>query len=145
MAEWRVSVDPQAVAAFIRSPNGPVVRYFIVQGERVKQEAQRLVGVYQPPPAGPSRARRPGTLRDEIVKRFKQTPTGFVIEVGVFNDPVALWHHEGTQPHIIVPRRATRLVFWSGRAGRVVYAKRVSHPGTRPNRFLVNALAVLGR
>lgn len=39
----------------------------------------------------------------------------------------------GTKPHIIVPRRAKVLAFSVG--GQMVFAKRVSHPGTKPNRF----------
>lgn len=134
--------DPVALQAFIDSGEGPLFRYMVIQGERVKNEAQRLVGVYDPPPAGPQRARRPGTLRDSIVKRVERDGRGFHIVVGS-DDEIALWHHEGTEPHVIVAVNAPRLVFWSRREGRVVYARAVNHPGTQPNRFLVDALAVL--
>lgn len=140
----RFVVDGDAVRAMFRDTSGPVVRFALQQGELVKQEAQRLVGVYQLPPAGPARARRPGTLRDSIVKRFHTTSDGVVVEVGS-EDEVALLHHEGTQPHVITPRTAPVLVFWSERQGRVVVARRVNHPGTQPNRFLTDALAVLER
>lgn len=126
----------------LNSDTGGLMRHMIVQGEKVKQEAQRLVGVYELPPAGPRRARRPGTLRDSIVKRVVRDGRSFAIEVGS-DDEIALWHHEGTVPHVIVPVRARRLVFWSARAGKVVYARRVQHPGTAPNRYLVDALRVL--
>ena len=55
----------------------------------------------------------------------------------------------GTKPHVIVPRRA-RALAWpaagsarlSGRTrtgGRRIFARRVNHPGTRPQPFLVPA------
>lgn len=138
-----IIVDPAQVNQIMRSPQGPVVRRLIEDGELVKREAKRLVGVYVPPPAGPRRARRPGTLRDSIVKRLVRKANGDVaVQVGS-DDPIALWHHEGTRPHTIVPKKAPFLVFYSRRAGGVVYAKRVNHPGTQPNRYLVNALRVL--
>lgn len=47
----------------------------------------------------------------------------------------ATLHHEGTRPHIIQASRPTgRLVFVAG--GRARAVRRVSHPGTRPNKFL---------
>ena len=44
----------------------------------------------------------------------------------------ALYVHEGTGPHDIVPIKAQAL-FWPGAAHPV---KRVHHPGTRPNPFM---------
>lgn len=138
----RIVVDGDKVRRYFAEAGGDVVRFMLQQGELVKLDAQRRVGVYQPPPAGPSRARRPGTLRDSIVKRFHMTSDGVVVEVGS-EDPIALLHHEGTEPHVIEARNAPALVFWSDRAGRVVVARSVNHPGTQPNRFLTDALAVL--
>lgn len=46
--------------------------------------------------------------------------------------------NDGTRPHIIRPKNAKALRFRVG--GRVVYAKVVHHPGTRPNPFLDRAL-----
>jgi hypothetical protein len=46
--------------------------------------------------------------------------------------------HDGTRPHIIRPKRAQALRFRIG--GRVVFAKVVHHPGTRPRPFLDKAL-----
>lgn len=46
--------------------------------------------------------------------------------------------HDGTRPHTIRPKRAQALRFRIG--GRVVYAKVVHHPGTRPRPFLDQAL-----
>lgn len=141
----QVVLDPVALAALLRGPNGPVQRRMIEDAELVRQEARRLVGVSRPDPVprrGPQR--RPGTLRDKIVKRAVSRGGEVVWQVGA-EDPIALFHHEGTEPHVIRARRAPRLVFFWPRVGRVVYFRQVNHPGTRPNRFLTNALAVLRR
>lgn len=141
MMSSRVVIDPIALARVMRGPEGPVVREMIKAGELVKEEAKRLVGVSRQE-AGSSSKRRPGTLRDSIVSRIKTDRGNVVVEVGS-EDPIALWHHEGTIPHVIRASRAPRLVFFWPKAGRVVAFKQVNHPGTRPNRFLLNALKVL--
>jgi hypothetical protein len=57
--------------------------------------------------------------------------------------------HEGSRPHVILPRRKKALRFAPGgsrlsgspRTGsKVVFAKRVNHPGNKPNRFLVRGV-----
>ena len=142
----RVVMNPQALQALLESPNGPIVRDLIRRGNRVKQRAQELVGVAQLDPySAARRGRRPGTLRDSIVMRITRGGKWGTTAIVGTNDRIALWHHEGTVPHVIVPRRARFLVFYWPRVGRVVYAKRVRHPGTQPNRFLVNALPAARR
>lgn len=150
-----VKLDPAAVQRLLKGDNGPVVRDLFIAGEIVRQEAKTLVGVSQPDPVPRTRQRgaggrfvagsgkrKPGTLRDSIVKRLVNKGGTVAMQVGS-DDPVALWHHEGTQPHTIVPVKAPRLVFYSAKAGKIVVAKIVHHPGTRPNRFLTNALRAL--
>lgn len=141
-----VVIDGQKLAAFLRSPEGGVTRRLIEDGEKLKQEAQRRVGVYVPPDAysAANRQRRPGTLRDSIVKRITTDGQGVAVLVGS-SDPIALLHHEGTQPHVILPRTKPRLVFFWARAGRVVSFTRVNHPGTKRNPFLVDALQAIRR
>lgn len=135
-----VVIDPSKLAEFMRSEQGPVFRMLIEDGEAVKDEAKRRVGVYQLPPGGPARKRRPGTLRDSIVKRIGVEDGMPVVQVGS-DDPIALYHHEGTQPHAITGNPL--LVFWSNMYGRVIAVHRVNHPGTKPNRFLTDALGIL--
>lgn len=136
-----VQIDPVKLAEFIRSPEGPVFRKLIEDGEAVKTEAKRLVGVHEPTP-GEQRTRRPGTLRDSIVKRVGTEDGKPTVLVGS-DDPIALWHHEGTEPHTITASRAPFLVFFWKKVGHVVRFRSVNHPGTQPNRFLLNALNVL--
>lgn len=139
-----VVIDGQKLAEVLRGPNGPVMRELIEAAELVKREAQRRVGVYQPPDAysAANRRRRPGTLRDSIVKRVTEDSRRIAVQVGS-NDPIAYLHHEGTVAHVIQARRRPMLVFYWPKVGRVVAFKRVNHPGTDPNRFLTDALAVV--
>lgn len=131
---------PEALSALLRGPNGPVYRMLIIRAEQVKVEAQRLVGVFHGDTT--YRKRRPGTLRDSIVKRpvlLDGDPAFFVTAL----DPIAMWHHEGTEPHVIRPVSKPKLVFYWPKVGKVVAFTEVHHPGTKPNRFLVDALRVL--
>lgn len=50
----------------------------------------------------------------------------------------ALMHHEGTRPHVIVPRDQQLLRF--SKNGRMVYSRQVRHPGTKPNKYLSDQL-----
>jgi hypothetical protein len=129
-----VVMNPVALAALLRSPSGPVYRRGLEDANLVKREAQRRCPVGK---ATPGRGRSPGTLRDSIVVRVREGP---VFEVGSA-DPVALWVHEGTEPHQIVGNPL--LVFHWAKLGKVVAFRQVNHPGTKPNRFLVEALTVL--
>jgi hypothetical protein len=54
------------------------------------------------------------------------------------NHPAVRFVLDGTRPHVIRPRRAKALRFDMG--GRTVFAKRVNHPGTKPNNFMAEAL-----
>jgi hypothetical protein len=46
----------------------------------------------------------------------------------------AYYQHEGTRPHIIVPEKREKMRFKI--RGRVVYAEKVVHPGTKGSKFL---------
>lgn len=57
--------------------------------------------------------------------------------------PHSLILEKGSRPHIIVPRRASVLRFEVG--GRVVFAKRVHHPGTQAYHILLTGSRRAGR
>jgi hypothetical protein len=136
----RVRVDPAQVARLMRDGQGGMFRFMSIIGDRIKVNAQRRVGVYKPDPADPiRRRRRPGTLRDSIVKRVTIVRGTLVVLVGS-DDEIALIHHEGTPPHTITARRRPMLAFYSARAGRVIRVRSVRHPGTQPNRYLTDAM-----
>lgn len=133
MAEVRI--DSRALADLLRGPQGPVARQIIEVAERVRQGAKQQVGYDTDPD------RDPGVphLRDTIVKRFVTDGNGFTVIVGS-NAPHALLHHEGTRPHVIRPRTARVLRFRPKGGTAFVFAREVHHPGTRPNRYLVDAM-----
>lgn len=57
--------------------------------------------------------------------------------IGTYNS-IALIHHNGTRPHAIRARQGAFLRYSS--KGRIVYARTVMHPGTKPNRYLTDNL-----
>lgn len=130
----RVLLDPAAIAEVTRGPNGPGFRQAVILGEKVKLRAIALA------------PRRTGNLARHIVKRIAAGKGGPVVLVGVENVKYAIFVHEGARPHLIRPVRAPALVFYWPKAGRVVsfppWGKGVvHHPGNKPNRFLLKALA----
>lgn len=139
----RVQIDPQELAQFIRSPQGPVFRAMSLAADVIKERARKRVGVYRPEPGDPFAARRiarrrPGTLRDSIVKRVAPPRNGLPVILVGSDDPISLIHHEGTPPHTITARRRPWLVFYSN--GHVQRRITVHHPGTKPNRYLTDSL-----
>lgn len=92
---------------------------------RVASRARQLVGVDTGLLRSTIRIERGAGYRDIVAGRTGQTRyTG--------------WHHDGTTAHVIRPRRAKALRFVVG--GRVVFAAKVQHPGSRGTKFLTRAL-----
>lgn len=132
-----VIINPAAVAQLFRSPMGPVMRYEALVAQKVQDGAKQKVGVSAEAGEGPH-----PHLRDTIVKRFISTSTGPAWRVGSELSYARL-HHDGTPPHVIVPRNASVLRFPT-KGGTIVFARRVNHPGTKPNRYLTDVATALG-
>lgn len=141
MGDVVVRMDGQAVQRLLESPNGPVMRHVAQRATAVKQRAQQIVRVSDPAQRT-SRSGQGQHLRDTIVTRFVTDPSGPSIWVGS-NLPHALIEHEGTRPHVILPKKAKVLRF-PVRGGGIVFAKRVNHPGTTGSFFLVRAAQEVG-
>lgn len=77
-----------------------------------------------------------GTLRRSITSDVQDGGHRGVVGTNV---AYALAVHQGSRPHVIVPRRAVVLAF-PGSGGRTVFARRVNHPGTRANPFMKRAM-----
>lgn len=110
--------------------SGPVVKDMRRRMRRVQRTAKKLVGVDS------------GLLKNAIKTRLYLQP-GFVVGECFANVSYALAHHEGVGPRTIRPVNAKMLRFKV--KGKVVYATRVNHPGTKANPFLRNALAEIAR
>lgn len=114
-----------AMDYMLNNPAGMVGRHIAKRGRIVMMAAKRQVGVDT------------GMLRASIHMRHGVDARGQFVKVGSNRD-YALMHHEGTRPHVITPNRAKVLRFTAG--SRVVYTRKVMHPGTRPNRYLKDNL-----
>lgn len=108
------------------SPKGMVGNYLRRRAIVLQGLARKQVGV------------KSGALKKSIRYKVVRDGQGLVATVGS-NNRIALMHHKGTKAHIITPRRAQVLRFYSH--GRIVYSKLVHHPGTRPNKYLTDNLA----
>lgn len=138
-----VRIDPRKLAALMRSPSGPVMRRAIVVADLLVEGAKSRVGYNVEKEPGLGSAGGGQHLRDTITKRFVPEGGGISIWIGS-SSPIARLHHEGTKPHEIVPRNGRFLVFYWPKIGRVVFLKRVNHPGTKANRYLTDAAHALG-
>jgi hypothetical protein len=117
--------------ATFKSHTGPVGREIDRRGSRVLQAARGDVGV------------RTGQLRGNLHKEWFTRPSGDVGQRVGSNVSYAHLHHDGTRPHVIAARRA-RLLRYVNRQGQVVFARSVMHPGTSPNRYLLDNLGLAG-
>src|SRR3972149_11737081 len=116
-----VQIDRSRLERLLRLPGGLVERDMRRRVERVENRARQLA---------------PGSMSRQIrsqITRERNEITGYVIS----DHPATIYVVSGTRPHVIRPVRARALRFTVG--GRVVYAKIVHHPGTRPNDFLAEA------
>lgn len=114
--------DKRGFAQFIATD---VAKHLRKIGQQIQRAARRQVGVDT------------GRLRASIHVRQGADIRGQFVEVGSPLDH-AYVHHEGQRPHTILPETGRYLRFQSG--GRVVYTRRVEHPGTRPNHYLTEPM-----
>ena len=88
---------------------------------------------------------RTGNLENAIYKMINSSTVNEVSgEIGIDDRkaPYGKFVHNGTKPHIIMARKAKFLAFMIG--NRLVFAKKVNHPGTKPDEFIYNAGKIQG-
>ncbi len=73
-----------------------------------------------------------GLLRNSI--RVEESPKGLIIIMKEYGKYVEF----GSNPYVILPGAKKALKFKS--KGKVVFTKRVNHPGIRPSYFIRNAI-----
>jgi hypothetical protein len=77
-----------------------------------------------------------GQLRRSITLDYKP------ISVSIYPTvKYALPLHEGSKPHVILPVRKQVLAFRKG--GKLIFAKRVNHPGYKGNRFVERTVSIV--
>lgn len=123
MAEFHP--DPLGMSYVLRHPNGPTGQYITNRTGTLAILAKFQVG------------KKTMALYKSIDFTVVSGASGLVGTVTA-HDRKAMMHHNGTRPHLIFPRKAQTLRFYS--RGRIVYAKVVHHPGTKPNKFLTDNL-----
>lgn len=114
-------IDERALDSLLHSTRGPVglhMRRIMLQ---ILAGARKMVGV------------RSGALRRSLYTKHARTVRGQYIQVGS-NLNYALVHHEGAKPHTMTMPQGRIMRFNAG--GRVVYARRVNHPGFRGRKYL---------
>lgn len=128
MSNIRLTIYDAALNKMLKSPDGDVGKYLRKKGKLIEAAAKRQVGV------------RTGALRSSIHMRHGRDVRGQYVMVGS-KLPYAKMHHEGTQPHMIFPNKASLLKFT--KRGQVIYAHAVAHPGTKANKYLTDNLKLV--
>ena len=122
----KVVIYKPQLHAELNTRKGSLWRYMERVGDEMVAGAKLQVGV------------RTGALRNSIHKRHLGNMSGQYLWIGSTKN-YAYLHHEGTRPHLILPKEADGvLIFRKG--VRVISTKRVLHPGTKPNRYLSDQL-----
>ncbi len=122
----QVTIDQGRLGRLLRARGGLAER-------ALRRRTDRVAGI--------ARGEAPGSMGDYISTRIEDGPRGLVGVVEC-DHPAVRFVLDGTRPHVIRPRRASALRFELG--GRTVFAKKVNHPGTRADNFLLRSLR-LGR
>lgn len=117
---------------FFRSWNGNVGQYMRRNARSVEYRAKGYAPVRS---AALKRAIGTwyGRFNGELEARVGANPAPGNYKVGY-----AIYMHRGTRPHVILPRQAKALRFVVN--GRIVYAAKVNHPGTRPRPYLTRSM-----
>lgn len=118
-------VSDKNLDTFLNSPQGDVGTYLKERGRAIVLASKRQVG-------------KDTRELERSIYMIHQRVSGLQqVWIGSDNN-IALIHHEGTRPHAIVARNAEFLRFRV--SGRMVYTRKVMHPGTPANNYLSDNL-----
>jgi hypothetical protein len=85
-----------------------------------------------------------GEMRDSF--DVKGNWNGGLVTVVLTSDVIqTITTNKGARPHPIVPRKPGGVLRFKARSGKVVFAKRVNHPGNAASHWLDNTLATWPR
>lgn len=84
-----------------------------------------------------SEAKREAPANSGKLRQLITTSLSFLKGVVSANATYSIYVHEGTRAHIIVPVRKKAL---ADRRKGIIFGKRVNHPGTKANRFMIRAV-----
>jgi hypothetical protein len=123
-----------------RSPTGAVARDLVRRAAVVQEAARQRIPLGHVAGGPGTRRVANRNLRDTLRTRIAYTNWAPPVAYVGSDHPIALIHHEGSRPHVILPRRAKALAFWPRGSNQLVFAKRVNHPGSKPNPYLRDSL-----
>jgi hypothetical protein len=118
-----LKIDEAEVLKFVRERNGPIMKDIDRRATRVQTVMRAYVRV------------RTGLLLSTIRKKRSYARGSVTILVGNREVDYAAYENYGTRPHIITPKNRQYLRFVA-RDGRVVFTKKVRHPGTTGSFFI---------
>jgi len=123
-----IKLNERGCYALLNSQRGPVARHVRDIGKVTVRIAKVKAG------------KKTGLLR-RTIKMTRDRSQGIEYSVLVGSDVNhALVHHQGAEPHVIVPKKPDGWLAFRGKNGQTVVTKRVNHPGHAPNPYLVIAL-----
>jgi HK97 gp10 family phage protein len=127
----KFTLNEQAIAGLV-APTGMVTEYLRGLGNQVAAVASATAPVDT------------GKLKSSILVTERSAGrNGTAIEVSA-NTLYATYVNRGTRPHVIMPKKAKMLRF-PNKAGEIVFANKVNHPGTKPQPFMLNAMLAVIR
>lgn len=129
MAQTTIVFRDPELDYLLKSTSGMVGKHIDRLGKLVEAAAKIQVGM------------KTGALKMSIHTRMSTGTRGPEVRIGS-DLSYALLHHQGTKPHLIMPKRAGGMLRFSA-GGRIIYTRKVMHPGTRPNHYLTDSLNVL--
>lgn len=116
----------------LSSPSGPVFKMV------KKWQATTLAVANRVTPADTGRLRGANEPTPIVV-------AGQKVIAGVENPTeYAMFVHEGTKPHVILPKNA-KVLTWKPRGGAQVFARKVNHPGTKAQPWLARSAELVSQ
>jgi hypothetical protein len=122
-----VKIYKPALNLELNTPAGGLWKWMEKKGNKAVTGAQRQAGF------------KTGRLRSSIHKRHLGNATGQYMWIGS-RVPYAYMHHQGTRPHLILPKAPGKTLRFSSKGRVVITPGPVLHPGTKPNPYLSSQL-----
>lgn len=122
-----LTIDSKAVTDYVRSKNGPIMANIDRRATRVQTVMRAYVRV------------RTGYLLSTIRKQRSYVKGTVTVVAGSKKIDYTAYENYGTRPHIIAARNKEYLRFVT-KGGRIVFTKRVHHPGTEGSYFIDRAM-----
>lgn len=122
-----LKIDAEAVTAYVRSKDGPIMQDIDRRAVRVQTVMRAYVRV------------RTGYLLSTIRKQRSYVRGSVTVIAGSKKIDYTAYENYGTRPHEIAARNKKYLRYVT-KGGQIVFAQRVHHPGTQGSHFIDRAM-----